>query len=227
MTNNRRTMVHSSRTGCIPGELGALVPHPLPSSRTYYQTITNTQTRLSKLPPQETHLKMLFKYLLAPVAFAAAAVAYGETVVSKEVDFQLIVSVSEKYQQPITNACVKESVPDVTKSLTEIYKPVVDISQKFHASIEKLEKAFVVKQLRLFFSFLISFEVILKTISQHPKVTLGCHEQVPQFDSKFAAILTDIKSKLPNYEESLSGIKTIDFALYSKLGFKFQNQIGL
>ncbi|KAI7947422.1 hypothetical protein MJO28_009330, partial [Puccinia striiformis f. sp. tritici] len=76
-------------------------------------------------------------------AQSAAAVAYGETVVLKEVVFQLIFSVSEKYQQPITTASVKESIPDVTKSLTKTYKPVVDILQRFHASIEKFEKAFV------------------------------------------------------------------------------------
>ncbi|POW09930.1 hypothetical protein PSHT_08908 [Puccinia striiformis] len=199
---------------------------------------------------------MLFKYLLAPVAFAAAAVAYGETVVSKEVDFQLIVSVSEKYQQPITNACVKESIPDVTKSLTEIYKPVVDISQKFHASIEKLEKAFVVKQLRLFFSFLISFEVILKTISQHPKVTLGCHGKFysPQKHdliqlyprrispiSTIDGIVTDLSlihfftfgRTIPQFDskfELSSPISSPSFPTTKRasvLGFKFQNQIGL
>ncbi|KAH9454554.1 hypothetical protein Pst134EB_014627 [Puccinia striiformis f. sp. tritici] len=75
---------------------------------------------------------------------SAAPVAYGETVVSKEVDFQLIFSVSKKYQQPITTASVKESIPDVTKSLTKTYKPVVDILQRFHAYIEKFRKAFVV-----------------------------------------------------------------------------------
>ncbi|POW02464.1 hypothetical protein PSHT_12106 [Puccinia striiformis] len=53
----------------------------------------------------------------------ATAVANGETVVLKEVDFQLIFSVSKKYQQPITTASVKESIPDVTKSLTKTYKP--------------------------------------------------------------------------------------------------------
>ncbi|KAI9604045.1 hypothetical protein H4Q26_003655 [Puccinia striiformis f. sp. tritici PST-130] len=74
---------------------------------------------------------------------SAAPVAYGETVVSKEVDFQLIFSVSKKYQQPITTASVKESIPDVTKSLTKTYKPVVDILQRFHAYIEKFRKAFV------------------------------------------------------------------------------------
>ncbi|KAI9624775.1 hypothetical protein H4Q26_016693 [Puccinia striiformis f. sp. tritici PST-130] len=78
-------------------------------------------------------------------AQSAAAVAYGETVVLKEVVFQLIFSVSEKYQQPITTASVKESIPDVTKSLTKTYKPVVDILQRFHASIEKFEKAFVLR----------------------------------------------------------------------------------
>ncbi|KAA1099880.1 hypothetical protein PGT21_023675 [Puccinia graminis f. sp. tritici] len=119
---------------------------------------------------------MLLKYLLAPIALAMAAVPNEEASISKDLDLNVIVTVAEKFKQPIINACNRDGVQEVLNDLNEIYKPVVDISNKFHL-IEKIGKNLAFGEARIFFGFIKVLEVIIRAISQHQKVFDGVHRK--------------------------------------------------
>ncbi|EHS64377.1 hypothetical protein PGT21_002199 [Puccinia graminis f. sp. tritici] len=167
---------------------------------------------------------MLFKYLLAPIALAAASVPYDDRSISKQIDFKTIVSVTETYKQSITNSCGSDNVQGVVNDLTQIYTPVVDISEKFHNSVVKAD--YVNAQAKIFGSFLVKFEAILKVVSQHPKVYQGCRSKVPEFDSKFSLIISDFKKYNVDFRAALGGVK-LDYDLWVKFGFKSQISLGL
>ncbi|PLW13195.1 hypothetical protein PCANC_20632 [Puccinia coronata f. sp. avenae] len=171
--------------------------------------------------------KMLFKYFLAPIALAAAAVAYGESsdAASKGIDFQVIVKATEKLTDPIVKSSGKDNVADVVKEFSSIYVPVLEISKKFH-SVDKLEKTFVSEQAKFFFSFLQKFELIIKAIADHPRVLQGCHDKIPEFNTQFGVIITDLKKYNIDFKGALAGIK-LDVSLWVKIGFNFQNLIGI
>ncbi|KNZ60087.1 hypothetical protein VP01_1612g10 [Puccinia sorghi] len=197
---------------------------------------------------------MLFKYLVAPIALAAATAGFnfGRHPESKGIDFSVVLSVTEEAQGPIRAQCAKENVPAVVKDLSVIYVRVDKVSEKLHTA-EKLEKNFLVrvflflffvacglfwmlilspnlvvqiKQATIFFQFLFKFEGILRDISQHPKVSKGCHEKITEFNSKFDVVVQDIKKHDIEIKRALAGF-TLDLSLWSSLGFKFQNQLGI
>ncbi|WAR59106.1 hypothetical protein PtB15_10B448 [Puccinia triticina] len=174
---------------------------------------------------KESSRKMLLKYLLAPIAFAMAAVPNEEASISKDVDFKLIVTVAEKFQKPIIAACNKNGVQEVINDLDEIYKPVVEISNKFHL-IEKLGKNLIFGEARVFFGFIKVFEVILRAISQHSKVFDGTHQKLPEFEPKLDLIVSNFKKLEVDFHSALDGFR-IDVALWARFGFKFQHKIGV
>ncbi|EFP74945.1 hypothetical protein PGT21_026134 [Puccinia graminis f. sp. tritici] len=168
---------------------------------------------------------MLLKYLLAPIALAMAAVPNEEASISKDLDLNVIVTVAEKFKQPIINACNRDGVQEVLNDLNEIYKPVVDISNKFHL-IEKIGKNLAFGEARIFFGFIKVLEVIIRAISQHQKVFDGVHQKLPEFEPKLDLIVTEFKKLDIDFHNALEGFR-IDIPLWARFGFKFQNKIGV
>ncbi|WAQ84405.1 hypothetical protein PtA15_4A858 [Puccinia triticina] len=211
-----------------PPNLGASVFSPSTSILT-----SSRSDQLIKLPnktfqTQKISQKMLFKYLLAPVAFAAASVpsySPGGKSVYKTFDFQTAVTATTQYEKSITSACGQDKVQDVISDLNHIYKPVAENTEKFRSSIEKYDANFLSEQAVIFSGFLKSFENILKAISQRPKIYQSCNAKFSQFDNKFSVIITEFKRDDINLGPAFSKVK-LDISLFAKLGFKFQQELG-
>ncbi|KNZ53800.1 hypothetical protein VP01_3131g5 [Puccinia sorghi] len=170
---------------------------------------------------------MLLKFLLAPIALAMATtpVPNKDAAVSRRLDFNQIVAVAENLKQPIIAACNKNQVQEVNNHLIEIHKPVSEIAQRFHL-IGKLGKDVLFPQARIFIAFLKVFELILREISHHQKVSDGSHKALAEFQPNFDLIVDDFRKYKTDFHSALDGFR-IDVALWVRFGFKFQSKIGV